>query len=150
MKKFLLLFVLLIFFNGCSNFNKTKNFRTEQTQLQIRSYQSRSFDTQNRELVLRTIISTLQDLGFIVEKVDEKMGIISGTLFFNTPVVPISIGDNETQLIKTNISVRNSEAQIIVRLNASKDSKTITDPTVYQNFFNSLSQSLFLEANNVD
>jgi len=110
---------------------------TQNSQVQTRSYQSRVFETQDREMVLRSIISTMQDLGFIIDKADEKLGTISGTSF--------------TQSSKLTVSVRQTgQNRTLVRANAQAGLKEITDPIPYQNFFNALSQSLFLDAHMVE
>ena len=88
-------------------------------------------------MVLRSIISTMQDLGFIIDKADEKLGTISGTSF--------------TQSSKLTVSVRQTgQNRTLVRANAQAGLKEITDPIPYQNFFNALSQSLFLDAHMVE
>jgi len=110
---------------------------TQNSQVQTRNYQSRAFDTNDREMVLRSIISTLQDLGFIINKADEKLGIISGTSFANGS--------------KLTVSVRQmGQTRIVVRANAQAGLKEISDPLPYQNFFNALAQSLFLDAHTID
>jgi hypothetical protein len=110
---------------------------TQNSQVQTRNYQSRAFDTKDREMVLRSVISTMQDLGFIINKADEKLGTITGTSFANSS--------------KLTVSVRQTgQNQILVRVNAQLGLREITDPIPYQNFFNALSQSLFLDANMID
>jgi hypothetical protein len=49
------------------------------------------------------------------------------------------------------VSVREGgPGRIIVRANAQQGARDITDPVAYQNFFNSLGQSLFLDAHLID
>ena len=43
---------------------------TNQSALALRSFQQRAFDTTDKEKTLRTVISTLQDLSFVVDKAD--------------------------------------------------------------------------------
>lgn len=71
MKKNLIYGARLLTLVGCSSVQKDV-LETDQSQVQLRSYQSRSFDTTDRERVLRAIISTMQDLWFIIDKADEK------------------------------------------------------------------------------
>lgn len=73
MKKNLIYGALLLTLVGCSSVQKDV-LGTDQSQVQLRSYQSRSFYTTDRERVLRAIISIMQNLGFIIDKVDEKHG----------------------------------------------------------------------------
>ena len=134
MKKNLIYGTLLLALAGCSSVQKDI-LETDQSQVQLRSYQSRSFDTTDRERVLRAIISTMQDLGFIIDKADEKLGTVSGTSF--------------AYASKLTVSVRSIGSQILVRANAQAELEQITDPEPYQNFFKALGQSLFLDANEV-
>jgi hypothetical protein len=53
----------------------------DETQLQKRSYESRIFDTSDKEKVLRATISTLQDLGFVIDRADFTLGTVSGTKY---------------------------------------------------------------------
>ena len=121
----------ITFLGGCvSTHNDVLG--TRQSQVQMRNYQSRAFETEDRATVLRAVISTMQDLGFIIERADEKLGTISGTSFSNAS--------------KLTVSVRTVDGMTVVRANAQAGLKAITDPIPYQNFFNALGQSLFLEA----
>ncbi len=106
----------------------------EESQLQKRSYQSRSFDTNDKEMVMRTVISTMQDLGFIIDRADLVLGTVSGTkLDYNQ--------------IKMTVSVRpRGKEQMLVRANAQFNLRPIEDPKQYQDFFSSLEKSLFLTA----
>jgi hypothetical protein len=110
---------------------------TQNSQVQTRNYQSRAFETNDRDMILRSILSTMQDLGFIINKADKTLGTISGTSFANNS--------------KLTVSVRQmGQNRMIVRANAQAGLKEIADPLPYQNFFNALSQSLFLDAHIID
>jgi hypothetical protein len=123
--------VLLV---GCATTTDRVLDTGDETQLQKRSYQSRVFDTSDREKVLRATISTLQDLGFVIDRADLTLGTISGTKF-------------ERYQIKITVSVRQKGAdRMLVRANAQYNISPIEDPKQYQDFFTSLEKSLFLEA----
>lgn len=105
-----------------------------ETQLQKRSYQSRYFDTNDKEKVLRASIATLQDLGFVIDRADMTLGTISGTKM-------------ATHIIKITVSVRpQGTERMQVRANAQFNRSAIEDPKHYQDFFSSLEKSLFLAA----
>ena len=107
------------------------------SQVATRNYQSRMFETNDKAAVMRSVIATLQDLTFIIERADEKLGTVSGTSFSNGS--------------KMTVSVRTTAAkQTIVRANAQANLREITNPVAYQNFFNALSQSMFLDAHEVE
>jgi hypothetical protein len=107
----------------------------DQSQMQKRSYQSRVFDTNDREKVLRGVISTLQDLSFVIERADMTLGSVSGTKI------------DKGLPVRITISVRSKgETQVSVRANAQFQMKPIEDPMPYQDLFSSLEKSLFLTA----
>ena len=110
----------------------------DETQLQKRSYESRIFDTSDKEKVLRATISTLQDLGFVIDRADFTLGAVSATKF-------------ERYQIKITVSVRpKGNDRLMVRANAQFNIEPIADPKQYQDFFSSLEKSLFLAAHEVD
>lgn len=132
----LLLFIFLtLTLNACVTM-RDNVLGTPHTQVQMRNYQSRSFETQDKIKVMQALLSTMQDLGFMIEKTDEKLGLVSGTSFSNGS--------------KLTATVRKQGKKTIVRLNAQSGYAAITNPITYQNFFNSLEQSLFLQANEVE
>lgn len=106
-------------------------------QLQKRSYQTRTFDTVDKEKVLRAVIATLQDLGFVIDKADSMLGSVSATKL-------------DTYNLRITVSVRPRAEVMLVRANAQFHTSPVEDPKPYQDFFNSLSKSLFLQAQNVD
>jgi len=137
-KKLLLLAVVsVITLGGCTTTNQAV-LGTTQSQVQLRSFQSRAFDTSDREMVLRGVISTMQDLGFIIDRADQTLGTVSGTSYSPLSKLTVTVREDKTK------------KQIIVRANAQVGVKAIEDPKPYQNFFNALSQSLFLDAHNVE
>lgn len=124
---------------GCySNANSVLD-NNETTQLQKRNYQSRAFDTTNKNQTVRTVIATLQDLDFVIDKADDTLGTVSATKF--TRNVPL----------KMTVSVRpRGKKQLVVRANAQYGIRPVEDPRAYQDFFTSLSKAMFLEAHEVN
>ena len=136
MKKIFVALFGLTLLCGCVSTNQSV-LGTQYSQVETRNYQSRMFDTNDKQMVLRSVISTMQDLGFIIDRADETLGTVSGTSFKNNS--------------KMTVSVRASgKKQMLVRANASAGLHEITEPMAYQNFFNALSQSLFLDAHMVE
>lgn len=108
---------------------------SDQSQLQKRSYQTRIFDTPDKEKVMRGVISTLQDLSFVVERADMMLGTVSGTKY------------QQQLAIRMTVSVRpKGTTQMTVRANGQLNIQPIEDPKAYQDFFASLEKSLFLTA----
>lgn len=121
-------------FTGCATTNQHVLEMGNETQLQKRSYQSRIFETNDKERVLRATISTLQDLGFIIDRADLMLGSVSAT-------------KQEQNVIRLTVSVRpKGDARMLVRANAQFNITPVEDPKQYQNFFSSLEKSLFLTA----
>jgi len=136
MKSLIFATISMALLSGCVSTHE-RVLGTQNSQVQTRNYQSRAFDTNDLAMVLRSIISTMQDLGFIIDKADEILGTVSGTSFANRS--------------KLTVSVRQmGQNRIVVRANAQAGLQEISDPIAYQNFFNSLSQSLFLDAHIIE
>lgn len=137
MKKVLIIFSMcLVVLAGCVT-NDSRIVGDVDSQVAIRQIQSRAFDTRDRAAVMRGVIATLQDLGFIIDKADDTLGTISATQFSGGAT-------------KMTVSVRDADDQIIVRANASRGMYPIEEARPYQNFFNALAQSLFLAEHDVN
>ena len=54
-------------------------FDDTMTQLQVRSIQSRTFELTDRIKAMRAVIATLQDLDFVIDRADSRIGIITAT-----------------------------------------------------------------------
>ncbi len=123
---------------GCATTTERVLDTGDETQLQKRSYESRIFDTSDKEKVLRAAISTLQDLGFVIDRADLTLGTVSATKL-------------EGYQIKITVSVRpKGNDRMLVRANAQFNVEPINDPKQYQDFFTSLEKSLFLAAHEVE
>ncbi len=126
--------VAISLLSGCSTTNQRVLDVGDETQLQKRSYQSRTFDTADKTRVLRAAISTLQDLGFVIDRADLLLGTVSATKM-------------DRDQIRITVSVRpHGSDRVWVRANAQFNVTPIEDPKQYQDFFVSLGKSLFLTA----
>jgi len=111
---------------------------TKESQVKLRAIQSRVFGTTDKNKLLRTVIATLQDLGFVVDKADDTLGTVSGTKL-------------DRYALRMTVSVRpRGETQLIVRANAQYNIYAVEDPEPYQQFFDALSKAIFLTAHQVD
>lgn len=135
-----MIFTLLMF--GCAT-TQDRLFDTDTSQVQLRSIQSRAFDTADKDKTLRAVIATLQDLGLIIEKADSALGLVTATK------QDLRLGT--WQVLKMTVSVRQrGETQVLVRANIEHKLKPVTTAEPYQQFFTSLEKSMFLQAHEVD
>lgn len=139
MKHFLMFMLFAMIFGaaGCAS-TSDRLLDSSESQVKLRSIESRAFDTTDKLAVMRAVVSSMQDLGFIVSKADDAIGTVSGTKF-------------EQGTISMTVIVRNYGAtQCVVRANANYKLDQVTDPKAYQSFFAVLSKSLFLQAQQVE
>jgi len=122
---------------GCAPSTKAV-METSQSAVALRSFQQRAFDTNDKEKTLRTVIATLQDLSFVVDKADMDLGTISATKLSGYQ-------------LRMTVTVRpRNESQMLVRANAQYMDKAVEEPKPYQDFFVALEKSMFLTAHQVD
>ena len=123
---------------ACQTDSRSQALATSESQLALRQMQSRAFDTTDRERMLRTVIATLQDLSFVIDKADATLGSVSGTKL-------------DGYQLRMTVTVRpRGQTQTLVRANAQYNITPVEDPEPYQQFFAALGKSLFLTAHAVD
>jgi hypothetical protein len=107
-----------------------------EAQMKIRSVQTRTFDVKDRQAAMRAVIAALQDLGFIIERANEPLGLVTAARFAEP---------NYYDVVGVTVTVRpETNGRIMIRANAIYNNKPIEDPKVYQNFFATLERSLFV------
>ena len=138
-KTCLSLFVCASFLSSCAPMqNRILDTEESGSQVQLRQIQSRVFDTSDREKTLRTVIATLQDLAFVVDKADLMLGTVSATKL-------------DGYSMRMTVTARpRGKGQMVVRANAQLNTHPIPDPAPYQSFFVALERSMFLAAHSVD
>lgn len=129
--KILLVFVLAALV-GCNT--SKKQVLASASQVEVRSYQTRTYDTDDKIKVLRAVMSTLQDLGFVIDKADDVIGIVSATKL-------------QGYALSMSVSVRPNGQQMVVRANAQFNLNAVEEPGPYQDFFASLDKGMFLDYN---
>lgn len=147
---------------------------SEESQVKIRAAQSRAFDTTDRMRMLAAIVSTLQDLDFKLEVLDEVLGVVSAKKFVENERIygldlsyvlyqpdallvlnrsyqtwgPFYYRNN---LVRFTATVRKrNHAQLVVRTSAQYYLRAVEDPAPYQLFFRTLEQALFLQGQSVE
>lgn len=130
------LIVTLLSLGGCAT--QDSHVLAGGSAVELRSYQTRAFDTTDMHKMMRTTIAVLQDLGFIIDKTDEDLGMITGTKL------------SGYQIRMTVIVRPRGEKQLAVRASAIYNNEPIEDPMPYQDFFTALEKGIFLTAQNID
>lgn len=130
--------IMVIMVSGCAT-TATKALQSDESAVKLRSMQTRAFDTTDKKKMMQTVISTMQDLEFVIDKADIVLGSVTGTKFVNQSVVTMTV------------TVRpRGDKQLLVRANAQYGIKSVDDPATYQDFFTALEKAIFLTAQQVD
>ena len=130
-----MLFAILIL-PGCESMNAA--ITDGGSQVQIRQIQTREYETLDKRDTLRSVLSTLQDLGFVIDKADYELATITATKL-------------QDYQIRMTVTVRERDAQrLAVRANARFNENQIDDPLAYQDFFAALDKAMFLTLHEVD
>lgn len=103
-------------------------------QMKIRNFQTRAFDVKDQNKVLRGVVASLQDLGFIIERANGPMGLVTAGKF----------GPGGRGFVELTVTVRAKGEKTEVRVNAIFNTKPIEDPKIYQDFFIAVERSLFV------
>lgn len=136
MKSCLLLLVAALLLSACVSNNSA--ITASDSQVLIRQMQTRVYESLDKGDTLRSVLATLQDLGFVIDTADYEMATITATKL------------DEYQL-RVTVTVRDrNESQLAVRANARVDDRLIDDPATYQDFFTVLDKAIFLTRHNVD
>ena len=176
-----LLFALLI--QGCAPYesrhqnqwnSREQIWLSEASQLKVRAAQTRAFDTTDRRRMFEAIISTMQDLDFNVEVLDEDLGIISGKKFIEIeqpywtdpsyllyrPDTLLLLTRNlrawgpfqhRSNLVRFTATIRSrGDSQLVVRASAQFYLQAVEEPGPYQQFFRALEQAVFLQGQPVE
>ncbi len=130
--------MVAIALSSCQTDSRDQVLATSDSQVALRTIQSRVFDTSDRQGTLRTVIATLQDLGFVVDDANDILGTVSATKL-------------DGYSLRITVSVRpRGKTQTLVRANAQYNVTPVKDPLPYQQFFAALEKSMFLTAQQVD
>lgn len=108
------------------------------SQLQVRQIQTREYDTLDKRDTLRSVIATLQDLGFVIDKADADLATVSATKL-------------QDYQIRMTVTVRERDGnRLAVRASARFNEQPIEDARAYQDFFTVLDKAMFLTLHKVD
>jgi hypothetical protein len=137
MRKYVLFVLILLFCVGCQT-TKQRLLDSGTSQVQLRSIQTRAFDTSDKIKCLRTVMAALQDLDFVIDDADDVLGAVSATRL-------------NRYALRITVTVRPREdKQLLVRASIQYENKPVHDPEPYQQFFISLEKAMFLTAHQAD
>jgi hypothetical protein len=134
------------------------------TQLEIREFQTRSYDTSDTKMVMKSLLNVLQDDGFIVKTANMDIGLLAaskevdvedkGQAFVLTLLAGRDARWGKNSSIECSGNVTEMGKQTRVRMNFQmktmdnkggvKDVKTIEDAKYYQEFFAKVDKGIFI------
>lgn len=147
---------------------------SEESQVKLRAAQSRVFDTTDRTAILEAVVATMQDIGFMLDVLDQELGIVSAKKYVDLerptfldpsyllyrPDTLLILSQNihtwgpffhRSDLVRLTVTVRQrNTAQLVVRTSAQYYLRAVEDPVPYQQFFRALEQALFLQGQSVE
>jgi hypothetical protein len=136
--------VMLLLLAGCAA--PTASVTAGGNQAELRQMQTREYQQLDRRSAMRSVIATLQDLGFVIDRAEYELGLLTATRYEERT------GPRAGQhIVRVTVTVtERAEQRLSVRANARYGETAIEDPEAYQDFFAALDKSLFLTANRVD
>lgn len=148
--------------------SKSQILMSNSSQVRLRSIQTRVFETTDRFKIMHAAVAAMQDLYFDIDVLDEELGVISGKKLFHGDDDPVTdptyylYKPDELIIFNTNfrtwgpfhyrndltrltVTVRPKEkTRSLVRVSVQYALRAVEDPEMYQKFFRTLEQSLFL------
>lgn len=152
--------LLFSFTSGCAPMPP----KPQQTQLQIREFQTRTYETKDTKMVMKAMLNVLQDDGFIVKNANVELGLITATKDADVEnkgaaLFAALLGGREARWKKNSIvecsgNVSDFGNSTRVRVNFSLkimnnkgevvDVKQVDDAAFYQDFFSKVDKGIFI------
>jgi len=151
---------VMLVFGGCLGPEVKK------TQLEMREFQTRTYETNDVKMVMKAMLNILQDEGYIVKNAQLDMGLLSAEKtadieskldkFFS--ILPGGDKDErwaKARIIECSANVSEYGNHVRVRVNFQtkvldnkggiKEVKQITDENYYQEFFSKVDKGIFIQ-----
>lgn len=164
----LIIFVLFLALPVPARKAQQEEIITPMTQLEKRQFQTRTYESNDKALVMKAMLNVLQDEGFIVYNANPLLGFIYGVKDFDTsdPNIDISkeFGLSKARLnwngvkvatVETTANITEYGKSMRVRVNFKRKLLNvygnaqfiddINDETYYQDFFSKVDKAIFLQ-----
>lgn len=175
LKKLIIILSCFFLFSCISNGPPPDVLKLSHTSLQDRQLQSRKFKTTDEIALLTAGVNVLQDMGYNIEETEKNIGLITcmkntdatdtgqivGAIVF-AALTGVAVPIDKEQKIRVSfvtIPSRNEPDLYIARItfqriiwdntNNISSAETIKKPEIYEEFFEKLSKSVFLEAHKI-
>ena len=162
-RSFLISLVLLtlVVLTGCSE----RSAKPQMSQLQMREIQTRYYETNDSNMVMKAALNALQDDDFIIKNANVDLGYISadrevdvekkGDAFMAMLWSGSNARWNKNQHVEATINVSEYGEKVRVRANFKQKTldnvgniskiQSIYDQKYYQDFFSKMSKSIFIQ-----
>jgi hypothetical protein len=165
MKRWLFAIVIVLTISGCA----TTGDQLQKTQLQIREFQTKSYETEDTKMVMKAMLNVLQDDGFIVKNAVLDLGLLSaektvdiengGEAFLAFFFAGANARWKKASIIECTANVTEFGAIVKVRVNFQLKMldnrggflkiEQIDDEKYYQDFFAKVDKGIFLQKEKV-
>lgn len=157
----LLILIISIFVVGCA----TTGVTPQMTQLQIREFQTRTYETNDVKMIMKAMLNVLQDDGYIVKNAVMDLGLLSaektvdienqGEAFLAVFFLGAAATWKKASVIECTANVSEHGSQSRVRVNFQlkvldnkggiREVKQIEDKKYYQDFFSKVDKGIFIQ-----
>lgn len=145
------------------------NVEPQKTQLQIREFQTRTYDAESEIVVLKAVANVLQDEGYIITNAESDLGLLTaqkeGSIedgtekFFQILFFGANARYKKSSIIESTANVSQFGEQVKVRINfqiKAYDNRgdlitlgQIDDEQFYQDFFAKVDKGIFIQKENI-
>lgn len=153
--------LISIFVAGCA----TTGVAPQMTQLQIREFQTRAYETNDIKMIMKAMLNVLQDEGFIVKNAVMDLGLLSAEktvdiedkaeAFLTAFFLGAQATWKKASVIECTANVSEHGSQSRVRVNFQlkvldnkgdiREVKQIVDEKYYQDFFSKVDKGIFIQ-----
>jgi hypothetical protein len=157
---------------GCAQQIPKDALQLRPESLELRQLQTRSFDTKDEKKLLTAGASVLQDLGFNIDESETPLGVIVGSKdrdaveagqVVGSVMVAVLFGVympvDKNPKIRASLVTRPVDKKTNLRVTFQRiiwntqgqiaRTESVEDPKIYQEFFEKMSKSVFLEAHEI-